>query len=69
VPLHCFLRIRREPVFRIREIRPSDDHSFIVTCEFGAAGRGLATVRSITLTRDPNWNLTCAPTAPPRTDG
>jgi hypothetical protein len=63
VPLHCFLRIRREPVFRISEIRPNGEHSFVVTCEFGTAGRGLATVRSITLTRDSSWNLTAAPLA------
>ena len=57
VPLHCFLRTRREPVFRIREIRPLPDHSLVVTCEFGAAGRGRATAISITLTRDPHWVL------------
>lgn len=55
VPLHCFLRIRREPVFRIREIRPLPEHALAVVCEFGAAGRGKATVRAITLTRDQNW--------------
>lgn len=65
VPLHCFLRMRREPVFRIRQIRPSDGNSLIVTCEFGAAGRGMATVRSITLTRDRNWNLTAGPPPDP----
>lgn len=58
VPLHCFLRMRREPVFRLREIRPGSDHSLSVVCEFGPAGRGLATVRTITLIRDRSWNLT-----------
>lgn len=57
VPLHCFLRMRREPVFRIRDLRASGDRGFLVTCEFGAAGRGLATVATLTLTRDAHWNL------------
>lgn len=64
VPLHCFLRMRREPVFRIREIRSSGPHSFIVACEFGAAGRGAGTGMSITLTRDSNWNLTASQLSP-----
>ena len=57
VPLHCFLRMRREPVFRIRQLRPSGDRGFIVSCEFGAVARGMATVQTITLTRDGNWHL------------
>ena len=61
VPLHCFLRMRREPVFRIRQLRPNGERGFVVTCEFGPAGRGLATVQSITLTRDSNWRLTADP--------
>ena len=65
VPLHCFLRMRREPVFRIRQIRPCDGNSLIVTCEFGARGRGMATVKSTTLTRDRNWVLTAGPLLDP----
>jgi hypothetical protein len=57
VPLHCFLRMRREPVFRIREIRPSGAFALTVSCEFGTAGRGLATAKSIKLVRDANWIL------------
>jgi hypothetical protein len=65
VPLHCFLRMRREPVFRIREIRPCGDHGFSVCCEFGAAARGMATVRTISLTRDQGWNLCAEPLPEP----
>jgi hypothetical protein len=57
VPLHCFLRIRREPVFRILDLRPLGENGYKVTCEFGPAGRGLATVATLTLTRDSRWNL------------
>lgn len=56
VPLHCFLRMRREPVFRILSIvRQSDDIELLV--EHGAAGRGRGTRRRFTLKRDRQWRL------------
>jgi hypothetical protein len=61
VPLHCFFRMRREPVFRIRELRPHGDRGFSVSCEFGAAARGMATRQTISLVRDHGWNLRAGP--------
>ena len=56
VPLYCFLRMRREPVFRIVEIHPNDG-SIEVTTEHGSARRGLATRRTFILRRDARWRL------------
>jgi hypothetical protein len=56
VPLYCFLRMRREPVFRIIEMRQSD--GFIeVTTEHGSSRRGLAIRSTFTLRRDARWRL------------
>ena len=56
VPLHCFLRIRREPVFRILSMnRRSDDIELLV--EHGEAGRGRGTRRMFVLKRDDQWRL------------
>ena len=56
VPLHCFLRMRREPVFRILKIaRQSDVIELWV--EHGDAGRGRATHRMFRLKRDDRWRL------------
>jgi hypothetical protein len=56
VPLHCFLRIRREPVFRIptMEIRSGE---VLLTLEHGAAGKGKATRTQILLRRNDFWKL------------
>jgi hypothetical protein len=56
VPLHCFLRMRREPVFRILGIQARAD-TLEVLVEHGAAARGRATRRRFTLRRDKSWYL------------
>jgi hypothetical protein len=56
VPLYCFLRIAREPVFRILSILSSGT-DLEVTVEHGAAGRGKATPRLFMLRRDADWRL------------
>jgi hypothetical protein len=56
VPLHCFFRIGREPVFRILELRKRSDAIEVAT-EHGPAGRGKATPRLFTLRRDRDWRL------------
>lgn len=56
VPLHCFLRMRREPVFRISAIRPQAEE-IEIDVEFGSSGRGKANKRSFTLHRDDHWRL------------
>lgn len=56
VPLHCFLRIRREPVFRIlhMEVKSGDVHVMI---EHGGNAKGKASRRSFILRRDELWKL------------
>lgn len=51
VPLHCFLRMRREPVFRLLavEVKPG---GFSVLTEQGGAGKGAAQRRTFFLRRD-----------------
>lgn len=56
VPLHCFLRMRREPVFRIKDLRQREGFIELAT-EHGSARRGLATCRKFTLRRDAKWRL------------
>lgn len=56
MPLHCFLRIGREPVFRILNLKTSGNTIF-AEIEHGKAGRGLATSSTITLQRDSDWRL------------
>jgi hypothetical protein len=56
VPLHCFLRIRREPVFRILRMSQSVE-SVEILIEHGEAGRGRATQRALSLRRDERWRL------------
>lgn len=56
VPLYCFLRIRRAPVFRIvrMELRGEEIRLLV---EHGQAGRGKATRREFFLKRGPDWRL------------
>lgn len=56
VPLHCFLRIRREPVFRILSLQVLSGvvHALI---EHGDAARGRGTRRTFVLKRDLQWKL------------
>ncbi len=56
MPLHCFLRMRREPVFRITTMKPRGQEIDVVV-EHGAAGRGKATKRTFLLKRDDLWRL------------
>lgn len=56
VPLHCFLRMRREPVFRISAIKPQGEE-FQVDVEYGTAGRGKAQKRTFLLKRDELFKL------------
>lgn len=56
VPLHCFLRIAREPVFRILTINATGT-DLQVAVEHGSAGRGKATQRLFTLRRNADWHL------------
>ena len=62
VPVHCFLRIRREPVFRISTIHREGD-AFEVVVEFGEAARGKASRRVFLMTRDDRWRLRCNSTS------
>ena len=59
VPLHCFLRIRRVPVFRIPHLHVGAD-SVEVSVEHGEAARGKATRRTFVLKRDARWRLRAA---------
>lgn len=56
IPLHCFLRIRREPVFRILSV-DSKSGVIRVLIEHGEAARGKGTRRTFLLQRDPDWKL------------
>jgi len=56
VPLYCFLRMRREPVFRIINIGHHSE-AIELTVEYGDAGRGRATRRTFILNRDKQWRL------------
>lgn len=56
LPLHCFLRMRREPVFRILSLESKAGEILVVT-EHGEAAKGKATRRSFRLKRDGFWKL------------
>jgi hypothetical protein len=56
VPLHCFLRMRREPVFRISAIKSKGEEIEVET-EYGSAGRGKAQKRTLLLKRDALFKL------------
>ena len=56
VPLHCFLRMRREPVFRILSI-DSKPGEITVIIEHGEAAKGKGTRRTFILKRDAHWKL------------
>ncbi len=56
VPLHCFLRIRREPVFRILQLGQRENRVQVLV-EHGEAGRGRGLRRSFILRRDDRWRL------------
>lgn len=56
VPLHCFLRIRRAPVFRILSLEAVPGE-IQVMIEYGKAARGEGTRRKFLLKRDERWKL------------
>jgi len=56
VPLHCFLRMRREPVFRILNIA-NQSNIIKLLVEHGDARRGQGTRRTFILKRDDRWRL------------
>ena len=56
VPLYCFFRMRREPVFRILNIE-NQSNTIKLLVEHGDAGRGRGTRRTFLLKRDDRWRL------------
>lgn len=56
VPLHCFLRMRREPVFRILSFEVLAGFIRVVV-EHGEAAKGKGTRQTFALKRDPLWKL------------
>jgi hypothetical protein len=56
VPVHCFFRMRREPVLRILGLEAKAGE-FRVLVEYGAAAKGKGTRRSFHLKRDGKWKL------------
>ncbi len=56
VPLHCFLRIQREPIFRIHSLESKADGIHLVI-EHGKAARGKGTRQKFLLKRDARWKM------------
>ncbi|MBX3739661.1 MAG: hypothetical protein KF712_01615 [Akkermansiaceae bacterium] len=56
VPLHCFLRMRKAPVFRVESIITKDG-DVVVEVQHGSAEKGKATRRTFTLRRGADWKL------------
>lgn len=56
VPLHCFLRMRREPVFRILQLTRRDE-VIELKVEHGDVKRGTGTKAAFILRRDAQWRL------------
>lgn len=56
VPLHCFLRIQREPVFRISRLESQADGIHLVI-EHGKAAKGKCVRQSFLLKRDAQWRM------------
>jgi hypothetical protein len=60
VPLHCFLRIRREPVFRILQLTRRDE-VIELRVEHGDSKKGRGTREIFILRRDERWRLRVEP--------
>jgi hypothetical protein len=60
VPLHCFLRIRREPVFRILmlEVKNGEVQMLI---EYGEGKKGKAARKTFLLARGADWKFEARP--------
>ncbi len=56
VPLHCFVRMRREPVFRIKEL-VVEPMNAVITVEYGKASRKESTRETFCFRRDENWRF------------
>lgn len=56
VPLHCFLRIRRVPIFRIVSMEKTGESIFVET-QHGSAEKGESVHRKFTLKRGEDWKL------------
>ncbi len=56
VPLHCFVRIRRAPVFRVVSLERRGE-TVLLEVQHGSAEKGKATERKFTLRRGPDWKL------------
>ena len=56
VPLHCFFRIRREPVFRLMRLEPGP-LTVAVTLEHGRAAKRFTTREELVLHRDRHGRL------------
>lgn len=60
VPLHCFLRIRREPVFRILNLEVVSGEVRVLV-EHGDGGKGKGTRKTFLLIRGADWKFTAQP--------
>lgn len=56
VPLYCFLRMRREPVFRVISLE-RDGERVVARVEYGAPGAEKPERREFELKRDDKWRL------------
>ncbi|RYD32184.1 MAG: hypothetical protein EOP87_13290 [Verrucomicrobiaceae bacterium] len=56
VPLHCFLRLQKEPVFRLDSIRTKGG-DVEVEVRYGSAEKNRAEKRAFTLQRGADWKL------------
>lgn len=56
VPLHCFFRIRREPVFYFYSVERRGDR-FLVETRYGSQEKRKQEIRFFTLRRGPDWML------------
>lgn len=57
VPLHCFLRMRRAPMFRIKSLRTIAHQRYELVCSFSTAEQSRRVTQSFVLTRDSDWRL------------
>lgn len=60
VPLHCFLRIRREPVFRILTLEVKSGEVQVLV-EYGDGGKGKGSRRTFLLKRRDDWKFEARP--------
>ncbi len=56
VPLHCFLRIRREPVFRILHLEVVSGEVRVLI-EYGENAKGKGTRKTFLITRGGDWKM------------